>query len=141
MDMSLLVPVLVAGATIFGEKAVGKLGDGLGSSVFAAIKDRLTGAHGIKAAAHLDAGPSDADKAAITAELEQADLAGDAELAKLVAELIRALPSTAVPRAVEIDEIRAGGDLSFADVEGIRARTATSEGNMSFTGIKAPPGK
>jgi len=139
MDISLLMPVLLAGATIFGEKAVGKLGDGAGNALFTAIKDRLSGKHNVASVTLLEkAEDNEAYKAAIAADLERADLNGDPELADLVAQLIRALPPQAVPVAVEIDEIRAGGALSFANVEGIRAKSAISEGDMSFDGIKAP---
>ncbi len=64
------------------------------------------------------------------------------QLAETLRQLIAALPAETQARYVlDIDEIRAGGALLFDAVEGVEAKSATSESDMTLENAKAPSGK
>lgn len=142
----LLFSVLVSGAELVASGAVTEFAKGTGKAAFDALKNRLTAQHGMKSLPLLeDAKQNPAFEAAIEAELAKPEIAGDEELLRLAGtlrEAIAALPAETQARyAVNIDDIRAGGALLFEAVEGVRAKTATSTGDMTFKNVKVPPGK
>jgi hypothetical protein len=142
----LLYSLLSAGAELAASSAVGEFAKGAGKAAFDALKARLTGEHKVKSLGLLeDAGTNPAYKAAIESDLARPDIAEDpqvVELAQTLRAAIEALPAETTARyAIDIETIRAGGHLLFEASEGIRAKLATSKGDMTFKGIKAPPGK
>jgi hypothetical protein len=143
---TLLYTLLTTGASLLATSAAGEFAKGAGKTAFDALKARLIDAHGAKSVALVDdAAANPAYAEIIKAELSKPDIAGDADLRALARQLeaaIEALPAAeAAPYAVEIREIRAGRDLLFEDVEGVRADIATSQGDMTFRRVQAPPGK
>ncbi len=141
-----LFSVLASGAKIVASGAVTEFAKGAGKSAFEALKTRLTAKHGVKSLPLLDDATGNASlETAIKTELEKPDIATDAEvlrLAETLREAIAALPAeTLALYAVNIDKIQSDGALSFEAVEGVKAKAATSQGDMTFTNIKAPPGK
>lgn len=144
--VQLLFSVLVTGAELVASGAVSEFAKGAGKAAFEALKNRLTAQHGMKSLPLLeDAKNTPAFATAIEAELAKPEIADDEELLRLaetLREAIAALPAETQARyAVNIDDIRAGGALLFEAVEGVRAKTATSQGDMTFKKVKAPPGK
>lgn len=142
--VELLFSLLVSGAKLAASSAVGEFAKGAGKSAFEAIKARLTGEHDVKSLPLLEeAAENPAFGEAVKAELAKPEIAQDAELIKLAEQLqaaIEALPAETQARyAVNIETIRAGGNLLFEAVEGVKAKTATSEGDMTFRDVRAPP--
>lgn len=142
----LLFSVLVTGAELVASGAVSEFAKGAGKAAFEALKSRLATQHEMKSLPLLvEAANNPAFEPAIKAELEKPGIAEDAELLRLaetLREAIAALPAETQARyAVNIDEIRSGGVLLFEAVEGVKAKTATSESDMTFKNVKAPPGK
>jgi hypothetical protein len=142
----ILYSVLVSGAGLVASGAVSEFANGAGKTAFDALKNRLQADHGVKSLTLLeDTAKNPAFEAAIKAELEQQQITGDPEvlqLAETLRELIEALPAETQARyAVDIEVIRSGGKLLFEAVEGVKAKSATSEGDMTFTTVTAPPGK
>ncbi len=142
----LLYSVLGTGAGLVASGAVGEFAKGAGKTAFEALKSRLTTQHEMTSLPLLeDAAKNPAFEPAIKAELAKPEIAEDAELlalAETLREAIAALPAETQARyAVNIDEIRSGGALLFDAVEGVKAKTATSESDMTFKNVKAPPGK
>ena len=144
--VELLFSLLVSGAKLAASNAVGEFAKGAGNSAFEAIKARLAGEHGVKSLPLLEeAAENPAFEEAVKAELAKPEIAQDAGLLQLAERLraaIEALPAETQARyAVNIETIRSGGDLLFESVEGVKATSATSEGDMTFKNVKAPPGK
>jgi hypothetical protein len=142
----LLFSVLVTGAELVASGAVSEFAKGAGKAAFEALKSRLAAQHEVKSLPLLeDAAKNPAFEGAIKAELAKPGIAADAELLQLaetLREAIAALPAETQARyAVNIDEIRSGGALLFEAVEGVKAKTATSETDMTFKNVTAPPGK
>ncbi len=141
----LLFSVLVSGAELVASGAVTEFAKGAGKAAFEALKNRLTTQHDLKSLPLLeDAKTNPAFEAAIKDELEKKpEIANDEKvlgLAETLREAIAALPAETQARyAVNIDEIRSGGALLFEAVEGVRAKTATSQSDMTFKDVKAPP--
>jgi len=143
---TLLYTLLTTGASLLATSAAGEFAKGAGKAAFEALKARLVDGHGAKSVALVaDAGANPAYAEIIKADLGKPEIAGDAEVRTLARQLeaaIEALPAAeAAPYAVAIREIRAGRDLLFEDVEGVKADLATSQGDMTFRKVKAPPGK
>ena len=144
--VELLFSLLVSGAKLVASSAVGEFAKGAGKSAFEAIKSRLADKHRAKSLALLeDASDNKAYEAAVKADLAQPSIAEDSELLQLAEKLreaIEALPAETQARyAVDIEIIRSGRNLLFEAVEGVKAKSATSEGDMTFRNVKAPPGK
>ena len=143
--VDMLFGLLLSGAKIAASSAVGEFAKGAGETAFEALKARLTSKHDVKSLPLLDQcedNPAFAD--AVKSDLSKPAIAQDAELLE-IAETLRAalaaLPDATLARyAVDIDEIKSGGALLFDAVEGVKAKTATSEGDMTFKNVKAPPG-
>ena len=142
--IELLFSLLVTGAKLAASSAVGEFAKGAGKSAFEAVKERLAGEHNVKSLPLLEeAAEKPAFEEAVKAELAKSEIAQDAELLELaerLREAIEALPvETQARYAVNIETIRSGGNLLFEAVEGVKAKTATSEGDMTFKDVKAPP--
>jgi hypothetical protein len=142
----ILYTVLVSGAGLVASGAVSEFAKGAGKTAFDALKNRLQADHGMKSLTLLDdAAQNPAFESAIKAELDKPQIAGDPEVLKLaetLRELIAALPAETQARyAVDIEEISSGGVLLFEAVQGVKAKSATSEGDMTFKNVTAPPGK
>jgi hypothetical protein len=142
----LLYSVLVSGAGLVASGAVSEFAKGAGKTAFDALKNRLQADHGMTSLSLLEkATKMPPFEAAIKAELEQEQIAGDPEVLKLaetLREAIAALPAETQARyAVDIEVINSGGALLFEAVEGVKAKSATSEGDMTFKNVTAPPGK
>jgi hypothetical protein len=138
-----LFALLSAGAALAAQSAVGEFAKSGGKAAFDALKARLTGAHNVESLDLLERARSKPGYAAeIKAELANPGIAADPEVASLAADLraaIEALPkATLTAYAVDIETIRAGGALLFRNVEGVKAKSAESVGDMTFRGIKAP---
>ena len=144
MDIAtMLYSLLSAGAGLMASAAAGEFAKGAGKAALDALKDRLTGAHQVKSLPLLeDARTNPAFAQAIKSDLAKPAIAEDADLLTLADTLrhaIEALPAAAqAPAAVEIETIRAGGNLLFDTVEGIRSKLATSKGDMTFKNVTAP---
>ncbi len=141
-----LYNLLTTGASLLATGAAGEFAKGAGKAAFEALQARLVGEHQATSVARVaDAAGDPACADAIRADLARPGIAEDAELRRLARTLeaaIAALPAAeTAPYAVEIREIKAGKNLLFEDVEGVRADTATAEGDMTFKGVNAPPGK
>lgn len=142
--VELLFSLLVTGAKLAASSAVGEFAKGAGKSVFEAIKVRLADKHEVKSLPLLEeAAKTPAFEEAVKAELAKPEIAEDAELLQLAEQLreaIDALPAEIQARyAVDIETIRSGGNLLFEAVDGVKAKSATSEGDMTFKDVKAPP--
>jgi hypothetical protein len=143
---TLLYTLLTTGASLLATSAAGEFAKGAGKAAFDALKARLIDGHGAKSVALVgDAAANPAYAEIIKAELSKPEIARDAGLRELARQLeaaIEALPAAeTAPYAVAIREVRAGRDLLFEGVEGVRADIATSQGDMTFRNVKAPPGK
>ena len=124
---TLLYTLLTTGASLLATSAAGEFAKGAGKAAFEALKARLVDGHGAKSVALVaDAGANPAYAEIIKADLGKPEIAGDAEVRTLARQLeaaIEALPAAeAAPYAVAIREIRAGRDLLFEDVEGVKRR-------------------
>lgn len=144
--VEVLFSVLATGAGLAASGAVSEFAKGAGKATFEAIKARLAERHEVKSLPLLhEAKQNPSFEAALKAELAKPAIAQDAELLELaerLREAIAALPPEAQERyAVNIETILAGGDLLFEAVEGVKAKSASSEGDMTFRNVKAPPGK
>lgn len=144
--LELLFSLLVSGAKLAASSAVGEFAKGAGKNAFEAVKARLEGEHNVKSLPLLeDVAENPAFEHAVKAELAKPEIAQDAELLELaerLREALEALPAETQARyAVNIETIRSGGNLLFEAVEGIKAKTATSKGDMTFKDVKALPGK
>jgi hypothetical protein len=142
----LLFSVLASGATLAASGAVSEFAKGAGKTAFDALKIRLQAHHGMTSLSLLEkATKMPPFEAAIKAELEQEQIAGDPEVLKLaetLREAIAALPAETQARyAVDIEVINSGGALLFDAVEGVKAKSATSAADMTFRNVTAPPGK
>ncbi|MEP1698565.1 MAG: hypothetical protein ABJJ69_18685 [Paracoccaceae bacterium] len=142
--IELLYSLLVTGAKLTASSAVGEFAKGAGKSAFEAIKARLAGEYDVKSLpllAEVDENP--AFETAVKSELAKPEIAQDAkllELAEQLREAIAALPvDTQARYAVNIETIKSGGNLLFEAVEGVMAKTVTSEGDMTFKDVKVPP--
>lgn len=144
--VTLLFSILVEAAKIFASKSVGELGKGTGRAAFDAIKQRLTDKHGVKSLPLIeDASNNPAFAEAIKTELLKPEIGNDTELLRL-AESLRAalaeLPSDTIAQyAVDIETLRSGGNLLIDTAEGVKANSATADGDIVLKNIKAPPGK
>ena len=142
----LLFSLLTAGANLATSSAVTEFAKGAGKTAFEALKKRLAERHNVTTLPQLEeAAKTPASDSAIRAELEAPEIANDSELLRLAETLragVAALPSETQARfAVDIEEIRSGQALLFEAVGGVRAKTATAEGDMTFRNVTAPPGK
>ena len=142
----LLFSVLTAAAHLLASGAVSEFAKGAGKAAFDALKARLTGQHAVKSLSLLDdAAQNPAFAAAIQAELEKPEIAGDGELLQLAEDLraaIAALPQETQARtAIDIETIRSGGSLLFEAIEGIKAKSVSSVDDLTFKNVTAPPGK
>ncbi len=143
--IELLFSLLVSGAKLAASSALGEFSKAGGKSAYEAIKSRLIERHKLKSLSLLeDAADNPAFEAAVKADLEKPAIAEDAELlalAETLRESIEALSAeTRSSYAVNIDDIMAGGSLLFDAVEGIRAKTASSQGDMTFKNVRSPSG-
>lgn len=143
--VDVLFSVLASGTRLAASGAVGEFAKGAGKAAFEALKTRLSERYTVKTLPLLeDARQSPAFEAAVKAELSRPEIAQDAEVLELAEQLrkaIEALPAQDQARyAVDIETIRSGGKLIFEAVEGVKAKLATSEGDMEFRNVKAPPG-
>ena len=141
-----LFNLLSTGAELAASGMVGAFAQGAGKAAFESLKQRLTERHAVKSLSHIEQAGSDSDlRAAIEAELANPDIASDADVlkhARNLCQAIAALPQEVQARyAVDIEEIRSGAALMFEDVEGVKAQRAVSEGDMTFSNVKAPRGK
>lgn len=142
--VDLLYSVLVAGAGLAASGAVGEFAKQGGKAAFEALKARLSERHGAASVALAEqAAENPAYESAIKADLAKPEIAEDAELRRLADQLretIRALPpaeTSALP-AVMIETIESGGSLTIEDNEGVAARSATSQGDMTIRGNRSP---
>ncbi|MBM3603919.1 MAG: hypothetical protein FJX25_03980 [Alphaproteobacteria bacterium] len=142
--VELLFILLVTGAKLAASSAVGEFANGGGKEAFEALKDRLAGAHDVKSLPLLEeADQNPAFEEAVKAELAKPEIAQDAELLELaerLREAIEALPAETKTRcAVNIETIRAGGNLYIETFEGVKAKIATSEGDITFRDLRDAP--
>ncbi len=143
---AVLYSLLVTGASLVASGAVSEFAKGAGKAAFDALKARLTGTHGAASVALIDQAKGNAAyEAVIKSDLARPGIAEDAEVRRLAEELraaIEALPAAAkAPYAVDIGVIESGRNLLFEGVEGVHGDRATSQGDMTFRNVKAPPGK
>lgn len=143
--IELLFSLLVSGARLAASSALGEFSKAGGKSAFEAIKARLIDRHKLKSLSLLeDAADNPAFETAVKADLDKPAITEDAELLALVETLRESIdalsPETQTNHAVNIDEIRAGGSLLFEAVEGIKAKTASSKGDMTFKNVRSPSG-
>lgn len=140
-----LLKLLLSGSALLASGAATEFAKGAGKSAFEAVKARLAGEHKLKSMALLeDARDNPASATAIENDLKQPAVAEDVEL-RALAETLRAaidkLPAeTKLAYAVDIAKISSDAALRFKNVEGVKAESAKSKGDMTFEGIKAPPG-
>lgn len=128
---SALYGLLTVGAGLAASGAASEFGKGAGKAAMEALKGRLSRVFGVEA-------PSEA-------ALAKPEIAADDEVRRLAALLLAAIEAAPeherAPYAVDIREIRSKGALRFTDVEGVRADSVVGESDVTFEGIKAPPGK
>jgi hypothetical protein len=147
MDIAaVLYSLLVTGAGVVASGAASEFAKGAGKAAFDALKTRLVSTHGAASVVLVDQAKGNASyEAAIKSDLARSDIEKDTEVRRLAEELrkaIEALPEAAkAPYAVDIGVIESGRDLLFDNVEGVRSNRATSEADMTFRNVKAPPGK
>lgn len=136
-----LYPILVEGAALVANSAVGEFAKGAGKAAFVALKNRLTEKHNVQSVSLLEQAKDKPEYAAvIQADLDTPALASDPELQVLgnkVLDAIAALPATAQP-AIDVGAIRALGNQSFKNIEGIKADVIEARGDQTFEGIKSP---
>lgn len=146
MDIAaLLYGLLMTGAGLVASGAVSEFAKGAGKTAFEGLKARLL-ARGAASVALIDqANDNAAYEAAIKSDLARPDITDDTEIRQLAENLraaIRSLPADAKARyAVDIGVIETSGALIFENVEGVTSDRATSQGDMTFKNVKAPPGK
>ena len=147
MDIAtVLYSLLVTGAGLVASKAAGEFAKGAGKAAFDALKARLINSHGAASLALIDQAKGNATyEAAIKSDLDRLDVAKDPEVRRLADELraaIEALPkATKAPYAVDVRVIESGRSLLFDNVEGVVSDRVTSKEDMTFSNVKAPPGK
>ncbi len=144
--VDLLFSLLLSGAKLAASGATTEFAKSAGKMAFEAVKARLERDHSVKSLPLLeDAETNPAFEAAIKAELAKPAIGADTELlatAQTLKSAIEALSTETLFRyAIDIKVIRSGGSLLFESVEGVRADSATSHGDMIFKSVKAPPGK
>lgn len=144
--VEVLFSVLASGAALAASGAVSEFAKGAGRITFEALKTRLIDRHQVKTLPLLEnVAEHPAYQTAVKAELAKPEIAEDVEVLKLaetLREAIEALPAeTQACYAVNIETIRSGGNLLFEAVEGVKAKSASSKGDMTFRNVKAPPGK
>lgn len=136
-----LYPILVEGAALVAKSSAGEFAKGAGKVAFEALKSRLTDKHNVKSISLLEQAQDKPEYGAvIQADLNSPALASDPELQVLgnqVLDEIAALPPTAQP-AIDVGAIRALGNQSFKNIEGIKADVIEAAGDQTFEGIKAP---
>ena len=142
----LLFSLLATGAALVASSAVSEFAKGAGKAAFEALKKRLASKHDVKSLPLLEeAAKNPAFAEAVKVELEKPEVTNDAEvlrLAGILREAISVLPPKAQARyAVDIEEIRSGATLLFDAVEGVKAKSAIAEGDMTVKTVTAPPGK
>ncbi|MBG6199971.1 hypothetical protein IWQ48_001089 [Labrenzia sp. EL_13] len=141
---TLLFSLLSAGAQLAATGVLSKFAEGAGETAFESLKARLTNALGLKSIGLLEeAKDNDAYETAIQSDLNKPEVEADGEVRRLAKELQAALAEmpaeTAAAYAIDIEEIRAGKNLLFEDVDGgIRGKKATAGGNLTFKRVKAP---
>lgn len=144
--VDVLFGLLTSGAGLVASGAVGEFAKGAGKTAFEALKARLTERHAIRSLPLLEeARNNPAFEAAVKADLDRPEITQDAEVLNLAEQLRKAIEDLPeqdkVRYAVDIETIRAGGNLIFEAVEGVKAKSATAVGDMAFRNVKAPPGK
>lgn len=138
---SFLTTLLVSGASLAAKGILGEIAKGSGKAAFAAIKERLSGEHGVKSLGLLeDAEKNDAFKTAIESELEGADLQKDRSLLDLSLKLQEALEQipaeTARAYDIDLENIRSGRDVLLEQIEGtLRARDVTTERDFTIRNV------
>ncbi|MFK7874741.1 MAG: hypothetical protein AB8B71_03025 [Paracoccaceae bacterium] len=136
-----LYPILIEGAALVAKSALGEFAKGAGKTAFEALKTRLTEKHNVQSVSLLEQAKDKPEYAAvIRADLDAPALANDPELQALgnqVLDAIAALPVTSQP-AIDVGAIRALGNQSFKDIEGIKADVIEAGGDQKFEGIKLP---
>ena len=141
---TVLFSILLAGAELAAKGALGEIAKGAGKTAFEGLKARLTNKHGLMSLGLLEeAKTNEAYKAAIQSDLNKPDVAEDPDVLTLAQQLQAALAemptATANAYAIDIEEIRAGGNLLFEAIEGgIKSDSAKSAGDMEFRGVTAP---
>ena len=139
-----LFPLLVAGAKLAADGLLTKIGEGAGEAIFEKLKARLTGEHKVTSLPMLEEARTDPTfEAPIRAHLANPSIATDAEVLALAQQLqaiLEKAPTETLQRyAIDIREIRAGGNQVFDGVEGVKADVATAVRDQTFRNIKAPP--
>ncbi len=126
-----LYGLLSVGAGLAVSGVASEFGKGAGKAALEALKSRLSRVFGVDE-------PTEA-------ALAKPEIEADGEVQRLAALLLAAIEAAPeherAPYAVDIREIRSKGALRFTDVEGVKADIATSETDMTFENVKAPPGK
>jgi hypothetical protein len=136
-----LYPILIEGAALLSKCAAGEFAKGAGKTAFEALTKQLTNKHNVQSLALLGQVQDNPKYATvIQADLDAPALARDPELLVLgnrVLDAIAALPATAQP-AIDVGAIRALGNQSFKNIEGIRAEVIEADGDQTFEGIISP---
>lgn len=146
MDLAtLLYSLLMTGAGLVASGTVSEFAKGAGKTAFDALKAHLL-ARGAASVTLIDQAEGNAAyEAVVKSDLARPNIVDDAEVRRLAEQLraaIDALPADAKARyAVDIGVIETSGALLFENVEGVTSDRATSEGDMTFKNVKAPPGK
>jgi hypothetical protein len=138
----ILWSVLTAGATLAASGAAGEFGKSGGKAAFEALKERLTG-KGAKTMALLDAAktsPTDAE--AIRADLAKPDIAGDPDILEAAEALRKAIeavpPGTLVAYAIDVETLKAGGNILIETAEGLRAKHVEAKGDLTLRNLSSP---
>ncbi len=136
-----LYPILIEGAALVANSAVGEFAKGAGKTAFEALKKRLIEKHNIQSVALLEQAQDKPEyTTVILADLDAPGLASDPELQVLGNQLldaIAALPTNVQP-AIDVGAIRALGNQSFKNIDGIRADVIEAGRDQTFEGIKSP---
>lgn len=136
-----LYPILVEGAALVANSAVGEFAKGAGKTAFEALKNRLSEKHNVQSVSLLELAKDKPEYAAvIQADLDAPALEGDPELQMLgnqVLDAIASLPANAQP-AIDVGAIRALGNQSFKNIDGIKADVIEAAGDQTFEGIRSP---
>ena len=141
--IELLVAILVSAAKVASSAAAAEFSKGAGKAAFEKLKSLLADRHDVSSLPLLEkSNGEDAFAAAIKADLDRPEVEYDQDIRTLAETLrasIEALPAEVqAAYAVDIDRIRAGRSLTFENVEGVRAKSATAGEDMSFKDVSAP---
>lgn len=141
--VELLVAILVSAAKVASSAAAAEFSKGAGKAAFEKLKGLLEGRYGVSSLPLLEKSDGeDAFAAAIQADLDRPEVKDDQDIRTLAETLrasIAALPAEVqATYAVDIERIRAGRSLTFENVEGVRAKSATAGEDISFRGVSAP---